>query len=100
MTSSTRSAASPEAALASAPAVSAVIPVLNEELNLEELHARVRKALESTGRKWEIVYIDDGSTDGSLDLLRKFAESEARVHVIEFSRNYGQHAAVFAGLAN
>jgi undecaprenyl-phosphate 4-deoxy-4-formamido-L-arabinose transferase len=82
---------------ASADRVSAVVPVFNEEENLRELHARLEKALEATGRPSEIVYVDDGSRDGSLEILRSFASE--RVRVVEFSRNYGQHAAVFAGLA-
>jgi len=82
-----------------APQLSAVLPVFNEEPNLPELHARVKKALESTGRSWEIVYVDDGSSDRSLEFLAGLAASDPRVRVIEFNRNYGQHAAVFAGLA-
>jgi undecaprenyl-phosphate 4-deoxy-4-formamido-L-arabinose transferase len=59
----------------------------------------VTRALDSTSRSWEIVYIDDGSTDRSLELLAGLAAGDGRVRVIEFNRNYGQHAAVFAGLA-
>jgi len=85
--------------LTGAPAVSAVIPVFNEEANLAELNERTTKALESSGRSWEIVYVDDGSSDRSLDLLTGFALKDPRVRVVEFNRNYGQHAAVFAGLS-
>jgi undecaprenyl-phosphate 4-deoxy-4-formamido-L-arabinose transferase len=81
------------------PDVTAVLPVYNEEPNLAELHARVKGALESTGRSWEIVYVDDGSSDRSLEILSGLAATDPRVCVIEFNRNYGQHAAVFAGLA-
>ena len=83
----------------SAPALSAVIPVFNEEPNLVELNRRMTATLDSIGKPWELVYVDDGSTDGSLDRLAGFAASDARVRVVEFNRNYGQHAAVFAGLA-
>ena len=81
------------------PRVSGVIPVYNEEANLPELHERMTKALDSTGKPWELVYVDDGSADKSLELLSGFASKDARVRVVEFNRNYGQHAAVFAGLA-
>jgi undecaprenyl-phosphate 4-deoxy-4-formamido-L-arabinose transferase len=83
----------------SVPRVSAVIPVYNEEANLPELNERMTKALESTGKAWELVYVDDGSADRSLELLSAFAAKDPRVRVVEFNRNYGQHAAVFAGLA-
>jgi undecaprenyl-phosphate 4-deoxy-4-formamido-L-arabinose transferase len=59
----------------------------------------VTKSLHSTGRSWEIVYVDDGSADRSLELLAGFAARDLRVRVVEFNRNYGQHAAVFAGLS-
>ena len=82
-----------------APRVSAVIPVYNEEANLPELNERMAKALDATGKPWELVYVDDGSADKSLELLSTFASKDPRVKVVEFNRNYGQHAAVFAGLA-
>jgi undecaprenyl-phosphate 4-deoxy-4-formamido-L-arabinose transferase len=81
------------------PQVSAVIPVYNEEANLPELNDRMTRALDSIARPWELVYVDDGSADRSLEILSGFAERDPRVKVIEFNRNYGQHAAVFAGLA-
>jgi undecaprenyl-phosphate 4-deoxy-4-formamido-L-arabinose transferase len=81
------------------PRISAVIPVYNEEANLPELHDRMVKALDLTGKPWELVYVDDGSADRSLELLSGFAAKNPRVQVVEFNRNYGQHAAVFAGLA-
>lgn len=79
--------------------VSAVIPVYNEEANLPELNDRMTKALETIGKPWELVYVDDGSADKSLEILSGFAAKNPRVKVVEFNRNYGQHAAVFAGLA-
>jgi undecaprenyl-phosphate 4-deoxy-4-formamido-L-arabinose transferase len=81
------------------PQLSAVVPVFNEQDCLPGLHARLVAALEATARPWEIVYVDDGSTDRSAALLSGFAGADARVRVVEFNRNYGQHAAVFAGLA-
>jgi undecaprenyl-phosphate 4-deoxy-4-formamido-L-arabinose transferase len=79
--------------------LSVVIPVFNEELNLLDLQRRVVGALESIGKKWEVIYVDDGSTDRSLEILSSFAASDPRVCVLEFNRNYGQHAAIFAGMA-
>lgn len=81
------------------PHVSAVIPVYNEETNLPELNERMIKALESIGKSWELIYVDDGSADKSLDLLIGYAAKDKRIRSIEFNRNYGQHSAIFAGLA-
>ncbi|HVR87660.1 MAG TPA: glycosyltransferase [Planctomycetota bacterium] len=81
------------------PHVSAVIPVYNEEANLPELNERMIKALESIGKSWELIYVDDGSTDKSLELLTGYAAKDKRIKSVEFNRNYGQHAAVFAGLS-
>jgi undecaprenyl-phosphate 4-deoxy-4-formamido-L-arabinose transferase len=81
------------------PHVSAVIPVYNEESNLPELNERMTKALDSIGKSWELIYVDDGSADKSLELLIAFAAKDKRVRTVEFNRNYGQHSAVFAGLA-
>lgn len=79
--------------------VSVVIPVYNEEDNLIELRSRVTKALEGAGRQFEVILVDDGSSDKSLQLLKEFSSDDSRIRVIELNRNYGQHAAVFAGLA-
>ena len=80
------------------PRASVVIPVYNEEGTLPELHRRLLASLEGTGRPWEVVFVDDGSRDRSLEMLKGFAASNPAVRVVEFNRNYGQHAAVFAGL--
>jgi undecaprenyl-phosphate 4-deoxy-4-formamido-L-arabinose transferase len=81
------------------PHVSAVIPVYNEEANLPELNERMTKALDSIGKSWELIYVDDGSADKSLELLTQYAAKDKRIRSVEFNRNYGQHAAVFAGLS-
>ena len=80
------------------PEVSVFLPVFNEEPNLRPLHAKLDSALEALGRTAEIVYVDDGSTDGSLKILRELAESDPRVRVIALRRNYGQTAAMSAGI--
>ena len=81
-----------------APELSVFLPVYNEEPNLHPLHAKLDKALTSLGRSAEIVYVDDGSTDGSLRVLREIAELDSRVRVVVLRRNYGQTAAMAAGI--
>jgi len=78
--------------------ISVVIPVFNEEENLPALMERLRPVMSSLGRPHEIILVDDGSRDRSLDILKGFAENP-EVRVVELSRNYGQHAAVLAGFS-
>src|SRR5260370_27066695 len=81
-----------------APRVSIVIPVYNEEPNLEPLYRRLAPVADAIAGGAEMVFVDDGSADRSLALLRELAARDRRVRVLSFNRNYGQHAAVFAGL--
>ena len=81
-----------------APEVSIFLPVYNEEPNLLPLHAKLDEALKTLDRPAEIVYVDDGSTDGSLKILREIAEVDRRVRVVALRRNYGQTAAMAAGI--
>jgi undecaprenyl-phosphate 4-deoxy-4-formamido-L-arabinose transferase len=80
------------------PRVSIVIPVYNEEDNLEALYQRLAPVMSGIGGEVEAILVDDGSSDRSLPLLRDLAARDARVRVVSFNRNYGQHAAVMAGL--
>jgi len=80
------------------PEVSVFLPVFNEEPNLRPLHAKLDEALKALGRSAEIVYVDDGSSDGSLKILRELAEADSRVRVVALRRNYGQTAAMAAGI--
>jgi len=80
------------------PDVSVFLPVFNEEPNLWPLHTKLDQALGALGRSAEIVYVDDGSSDGSLDILREIAEMDPRVRVVALRRNYGQTAAMAAGI--
>jgi undecaprenyl-phosphate 4-deoxy-4-formamido-L-arabinose transferase len=79
--------------------ISVVIPVYNEEANLERLMERLEKSLAalSSPQDYEIILVDDGSRDRSLEILQELGRSRPRVRVVEMVRNYGQHAAVFAG---
>ncbi|MCX6356593.1 MAG: glycosyltransferase [Candidatus Aureabacteria bacterium] len=90
-------AAAPAPREASAVDISVVIPVFNEEENLPLLHSRLRDTMERLGRSYEIVFVDDGSADRSVQLVQGFIEENPGVRLVEFNRNYGQHAAVFAG---
>jgi glycosyltransferase involved in cell wall biosynthesis len=81
-----------------APELSLLLPVLNEAANLRPLHEKIQKALDKLDKTVEIIYVDDGSTDGSLEILRHLARFDSRVRVISFRRNYGQAAALSAGI--
>jgi len=85
-------------AVADAPEISVFLPVYNEEPNLMPLHAKLDQALKALGRSAEIVYVDDGSSDGSLKILREIAQLDPRVRVVALRRNYGQTAAMAAGI--
>src|SRR5690349_7393987 len=79
------------------PYLSIVIPVFDEQENLRLLHQSLTQVLQSMGKPAEVIYVDDGSADDSLAVLRELQKSDPRVTVVEFSRNFGQHAAIFAG---
>jgi undecaprenyl-phosphate 4-deoxy-4-formamido-L-arabinose transferase len=79
------------------PYVSVLVPVLNEEESLPELQKRLQATLNGIGKPYEIIYINDGSTDTTEVLLERFHADDKRVKVIEFNRNYGQHMALFSG---
>ncbi len=78
--------------------VSIIIPVYNEEENVPLLHERIRQVLERQAFTYEIIFIDDGSKDGTYTQLKKIAESNEHVQVIRFRRNFGQTAAMAAGV--
>src|SRR5947209_19150018 len=80
------------------PDISVFLPVFNEESNLRPLHEKMDRALAQLGRTAEIIYVDDGSSDGSLDVLREIAAEDSRVRVIALRRNYGQTPAMSAGI--
>jgi glycosyltransferase involved in cell wall biosynthesis len=78
--------------------LSVVIPIFNEEENIPELHTEVYDALRRLERPFEIVYVDDGSTDRSFSLLKALADAHPEVVVVQFRRNFGQTAALAAGM--
>lgn len=79
--------------------LSIVIPVFNEEKNIEALYSQLVGILKQVGRSYEIIYVDDGSTDGSFRELEKLHGRDERVKVIEFQRNFGKACAYSAGFA-
>lgn len=80
------------------PTFSVVAPVFNESEILPEFYRRVCAAMETTGQSWELILVDDGSQDGSTDIIRRLAESDRRVRPVIFARNFGHQIAVTAGL--
>src|SRR4030095_6673390 len=80
------------------PEISVFLPVFNEEPNLRPLHEKLNQALAQLGRTAEIIYVDDGASDGSLNVLREIASRDGRVRVIALRRNYGQTPAMAAGI--
>jgi glycosyltransferase involved in cell wall biosynthesis len=80
-------------------AVSVVVPVFNEVESLPELYDRLVKTLDNAGvPSYELIFVDDGSTDGSFARLRELSTLDARVRVLKFTRNFGQHEALSAGM--
>jgi dolichol-phosphate mannosyltransferase len=80
------------------PVYSIIAPIFNESGNIPELYQRLNDVLGSTGEDWEIILVDDGSTDDSADLIREYAERDDRVKPVIFARNFGHQIAVTAGL--
>jgi undecaprenyl-phosphate 4-deoxy-4-formamido-L-arabinose transferase len=76
-----------------------VIPVFNEEANLPHLLDRLKADLEPLSASWRVIFVDDGSRDRSWQLISEAAKADARIQGIRLGRNYGQHAAIFAGFA-
>lgn len=84
--------------MASRPTLSVIIPIFNEEETLPELHRRLEGFLPSLGETWEVVFIDDGSKDGSAEILKTLSLTELRYRVISFGRNFGHQIAITAGM--
>ncbi len=78
--------------------ISIVVPCLNEQEVLRETNRRLIEVLEQLPQKFEILYVDDGSTDSTPDILREFQALDERIRVVRFSRNFGHQLAITAGL--
>jgi len=78
--------------------ISVIIPVYNEELNIPLLFERVRKSVSSCVRDFEMIFVNDGSRDNSINLVKELASKNAFVKYIDFSRNFGHQVAVSAGI--
>ena len=76
---------------------SIVAPIFNEKENILELHRRVAEVLDSTDEPWELILVDDGSTDGSTEIIRELAKQDERVRPVIFARNFGHQIAITAG---
>ncbi len=78
--------------------VSIVVPIYNEEEIVVRFHEAVASALEGVVDDWEVVYVNDGSTDSSLELLKRIQAEDNRVVIVELSRNWGHMGAITSGL--
>jgi undecaprenyl-phosphate 4-deoxy-4-formamido-L-arabinose transferase len=88
----------PDLADSGVPAVSLVVPVFNEEKTVEEVYRQSVAALESLGQPYEIIFVDDGSTDETWKTLERLHEGNADLRAVRLKRNFGQHPAMHAGL--
>lgn len=95
----TETASAPRAQPVRGPEVSIVVPLLNEQATVDEVHRRIVEALETAGIAGEVIFVDDGSTDGTMALLERIHAEDERVRVVSFKRNFGQHPAMHAGIA-
>src|SRR5579862_2164799 len=80
------------------PRISVVAPIFREELTLRELYRRLKEALSTITQDFEIVLVSDGGGDRSWDIIRELAAADSRVKGLMFTRNFGQHVAISAGL--
>lgn len=81
------------------PSISVIVPVYNNESSLPELHRRLTAVLSGTGMPYEVVFVDDGSKDRSGEILGGLAAAGPSTLVVSFSRNFGQHPAIHAGMS-
>ena len=94
-----RETAVPDGDAGDVPELSVVVTLFDERATLEELHRRLTATLEAFGRAYEILYVDDGSTDGTFATLERIHEADMRVRAVRLKRNVGQHPAMHAGLS-
>ena len=77
--------------------LSVIVPVFNEKDNLIPLCERLVKVLQDLGKRYEIIFVDDGSVDGSFSILKDIHSKDKNIRVLQFTRNFGQHPAIMAG---
>ena len=80
------------------PAISVIVPIFNEEAVISEFYRRMTAVFESIAEQWEMVCVNDGSRDASLSMLLALREQDARIKIVDFSRNFGQQLAITAGM--
>ncbi len=80
------------------PKYSFVVPAYNEEANIEALYKRIKQLMKNTEDTWELIFVNDGSTDKTILVLKKLSEEDNRVKYVDLSRNFGHQAALSAGL--
>lgn len=80
--------------------ISIVIPVFNEEKNAPLVYAQIKEVLSGDGRNYEIIFVDDGSTDRGAAIIKELQLHDGRIRLISFDKNYGQTSALDAGLRN
>jgi undecaprenyl-phosphate 4-deoxy-4-formamido-L-arabinose transferase len=95
----TLSAPEGDVAAGSGPDISVVVTLFQEGATLDELHRRLTTALEALGRPYEVLYVDDGSTDGTFAAVERIHAGDDRVRAVRLKRNVGQHPAMHAGLS-
>jgi undecaprenyl-phosphate 4-deoxy-4-formamido-L-arabinose transferase len=84
---------------AAPPDLSVVVTLFDEEQTVDEVYERTTAALDALGRPYELIFVDDGSRDGTFARLERLHERDGRVRAVRFKRNFGQHPAMHAGLA-
>ena len=80
------------------PTYSIIVPIYNESCCIDELYRRVSEVMDTTHEPWELILINDGSTDTSPEMIRALAEKDQRVRPVLFARNFGHQIAVTAGM--
>jgi polyisoprenyl-phosphate glycosyltransferase len=80
------------------PQISIIVPIFNESACINELYKRICNVMDSSKRSWELLFVDDGSTDGSTGLIRDIAKNDKHVRPVIFARNFGHQIAVTAGM--
>lgn len=80
--------------------ISCIVPCLNEDSNISQINERLRAVFQNEGLSYEVIYVDDGSTDRTWEAIRELEAKDPCVKGVRLSRNYGQHAAILAGFEN